>query len=241
MDFENIGVEEQEVAETANTSVETQDVANPVDGENNNASHGASDAKTDADTAFAAIRRAKEAAERDAAEAKAKLAEYEAMSEARKETMKRLTGVENGEIQAIAETVGLEPEDILATISAQEDVAKKDLYIKSLEKQVAEVTAEKQFQEDLIEIQKIDPSVEKLFDLGETFVALREKGVDAKSAYWAAKAEKDATKMQPAPDVGKVNATAPEKDFYTESEVDAMTPAQQRANYKKIIKSMEKW
>ena len=216
--------------EFENTSVETQEVAEPVETSEATTTSG----KTEADAAFAAQRRKLQEAER-------RIAEMEAREQARQQAMRKLTGSDSGYIDAIAENIGADPDDVLATFNAEEEIVKQNNYIKQLEQEVAEIHAEKQFQADLIEIQKIDPSVQRLFDLGDTFLALREKGVDATSAYWAAKAEKDAKQMKAPKAPGKANAEQPEKSYYTEAEVDAMTPEQQRANADKILKSMKHW
>ena len=229
MEFENTSVETQEVAEPVE-SVETPEVAEPVETAKETTSSG----KTEADAAFAAQRRKLQEAER-------KIAEMEAKEQAREQAIKKLTGSDSGYIDAIAENIGADPSDVLATFDAEEEIVRQNNYIKQLEQEVAEIHAEKQFQEDLAVIQKIDPSIEKLFDLGDTFLALREKGVDAESAYWAAKAKKDATQMRAPKAPGKANAEQPEKDYFSEAEVDAMTPEQQRANADKILKSMKHW
>lgn len=229
MEFETTGVEVQEVAEPVE-SVETQEVAEPVQTSEETTSGG----KTEADAAFAAQRRALQDAER-------RIAEFEAREQAREQALKKLTGSDNGYIDVIAENIGADPDDVLATFNAEEEIVKQNNYIKQLEQEVADIHAEKQFQADLIAVQKIDPSVERLFDLGDTFLALREKGVDAESAYWAAKAKKDATQMKAPKAPGKANAEQPEKEYFSEAEVDAMTPEQQRANSDKILKSMKHW
>ena len=216
--------------EFENTSVETQEVAEPVE----TAEESTTSGRTEADAAFAAQRRKLQEAER-------RIAEMEAREQAHKQAFEKLTGSNDGYINAIAENIGADPDDVLATFNAEEEIVKQNNYIRQLEQEVAEIHAEKQFQEDLMEIQKIDPTVEKLFDLGDTFLALREKGVDAKSAYWAAKAEKDAKQMKAPKAPGKANAEQPEKTYFTEAEVDAMTPEQQRANADKILKSMPHW
>lgn len=230
MEFENTSVETQEVAEPVEESVETPEVAEPAETAEETTSGG----KTEADAAFAAQRRKLQEYEK-------KIAEMEAREQAREQAVKKLTGSDNGHINAIAETLGVDTADVLATFNAEEKLVKQSQYIKQLEQEVADIHAEKQFQEDLAVIQKIDPSVEKLFDLGDTFLALREKGVDAESAYWAAKAKKDATQMKAPKAPGKANAEQPEKEYFSEAEVDAMTPEQQRANADKILKSMKHW
>ena len=221
---ENTSVETQEVAEPveSNVSEESQEVAEPE-------TH-----KTSADAAFAEMRRRAEAAER-------KVAEAEANEKARQEAIKQLTGKENGLENALAETYGLDLDDVVATLEAHTESAKKDLKIEELEEELVTFQATKQMEDDLRTIQAIDPSIKSLSDLGETFLNLTTAGVDAETAYYASKGKQIVESKTPPEPIGKVGKTTPEKEFFTEAEVDAMSEAEQRRNYEKIMKSMTKW
>ncbi len=231
----NLGAEVQEVAEPADTGAEVQEVAEPVvEAETEPVVEEFEKPAEKSDSAFAEYRRRAEEAERE-------LADLRAEQLARQETMKRITGSEDGEFSAIAEAMGIDEADLIATFEAESDAAKKDIRIQELENQLNEVTAEKMMQQDLAEIQKLDPDIKDLSELGETFLNLKEKGVDTESAYWAAKARKEATQMKPPKAPGRANVSQPEKNFFTEEEVNAMTSEQKYVNADKILASLPRW
>lgn len=236
MSEQTTGVNELEVADPVDTGVNGQEVADPA------VETGATEPNgNEPSSAWAEMRKAREDADRRAADAERRLAELEATAKARSDAIKRLTGQENADVSALAEQLGVDPSDVMATMAAEEENAKKDLRIKELEDQVAEITADKQIQQDLIEVQKIDPSITDLSELGETFLNLKIAGADTESAYWAAKAKMEATQMKAPKAPGKANTDKPEKTYFAEAEVDAMTPEQQRANKDKILASMPTW
>lgn len=223
---ENQEVAEPEEVETP--SAENQEVAEPEE-------RSESEGRSSADAAFAEMRRRAEAAER-------KAAEYEAEQAAREEAIKQLTnGNENGIEAAIAESYGLDVDDVIATLDAHTESAKKDLRIEELESEIVDIQAEKQMEDDLRLIQSIDPTITKLSDLGETFLNLTAAGVNATDAYYAAKGRQITEKAIPPKPIGKVGTTVQEKEYFTEAEVDAMSEEEQRQNYEKIMKSMTKW
>lgn len=234
MEFENTSAEtpevaEPEVEETNETGVEDQDVATPESEEHQ---------KTDADSAFAEMRRAREAAEREAADAKAELEHLKAQQEARESTFSRLTGKdEDAEIAALAELTGMSEDEIRAEMEAASESAEKDLRIQMLEEQINSSEAERMMQEDLAKLRKIDPSLKSLEDLGDEYIEYIAAGLPPERAYWAIKAEERANQATPPKEVGKVATGTAEKDRFTEAEIEAMSPEQRRANWKKIFNS----
>lgn len=236
-DLENLGVEEMEVAdpspETPNEDLgaEETEIADQSSEEVSTET-----GKTDRDSAFAELRRAKEQAERE-------LANYRAEQEAREQAFANISGGdENAVYKALAETYGLEVEEVKATIETEQASRLKDIRIGELEDEVALVRAEKQMAQELAELQKIDPTIKSLEELGEQLPAYINAGLTAKQAYFAIKGEEAMTKPIPPKDIGKLNTNEPaEKEYFTEAEVDAMTPAEQQANYEKIIRSMSRW
>ena len=231
---EDLGVEVQEVAEPADTGEEVQEVAEPAIDDS------ADSGKTAQDARFAEMRRANEALETELAELK----ETIAAQEARQNALQRLTGRNDADVNAIAEQMGLEPEDILATITAEQNSLQKEREIERLRAELNDVKAEKQVQETIAELQKLDPKLKAIDDLGESadmFVEYVAKGLSVESAYYAVKAKEINTKVTPPPEIGTVNTTPQEKNFFTEAEVDAMTPEQQRKYADVIIASMTQW
>ena len=191
--------------------------------------------------AWAEMRKAREEATKRAEEAERKLAEMQAAQSARDAALKRITGNENAEINALAENLGLDPEDIMATLNAEEESVKKDLEIKRLQAEIDTINATAAMQRDLAKVQEIDPGVKDLGDLGEPFVNYIKAGLSAEDAYYAVKAKEINNRMVPPPVIGKVDNQPPEKEFFTREEVEAMSEEEQRRNYEKIIKSTAKW
>lgn len=235
MDNENLGVNESGVAEPTETGVNESEVAEPTTPEqevpNGNT----------ASEAWARMRREAADNARRAEEAERELAEMRAESEARANAISRLTGRENGDIEALAESMDVDSAELMSIISAEQTSAKKDREIESLQGQIASLNADKQMQADLIKIQAIDPAVTSLSQLGESFANYIKAGLSAEDAYFAVKSREQVKKPIAPKAPGKVNNEPPEKDFFTEAEVDAMTPEQQKANFKKIRASMSKW
>lgn len=233
MEFGTTGAEVQEVAEPATTGVEVQEVAEPAGTSQETANGG----KTETDAEHL---RAREEAEQRAADAERELAELKAANEARAAALQRMGG-ENADINALAESLGADPEDILATLSAEQESAKKDIEIKRLQEEVNSAKAEKAMQGALLEVQAIDPGVKSLYELGDAFIEYIGAGLSVENAYYAVKAKEHDTKVVPPKEIGRVNNEPQKKDFFTEAEVDAMSEEQQRANYETIMASMPKW
>ena len=230
MEMETTGVEVQEVAELAEESVETQEVAEPVE----TAEETTESRKTEADAAFAAQRR-------ELQEAKRKIAEMEAEARAKQQAIEKLTGSKTGDVESISENLGVSAEDVLATITAEEEIVRKELELEELRAEVKSIRADKEMQEDLALLQKIDPEIKGFEDLGESFINYKKAGLSAEEAYYAIKSKENSTKATPAQPPGKVDGEPPEKDYFTEAEVDAMTEEQQALNWEKIKNSMKFW
>ena len=111
MSEEILGAEELEVTEPVDEGAEELEVTEPVVDEANT--------KTEQDRAFAEMRRAKEAAEKLASERQAALDAMEAENAAQKSAYERLGLGEDGQIDAIADSLGVEKDDIKATIEAE--------------------------------------------------------------------------------------------------------------------------
>ena len=240
MAFEEIGPmpeseETQEVAEPAEaeSSEEIQEPAEPDSEE--------VEGKTSADAAFAQMRREKEAAEQRIAELEAEREREAALRAAEDNAIAEMSGYDDV-AYLIAEASGKSIEEVNAEIEAEREKAELQQENQSLHEQLAEVRADKLMAEDLAEIQKFDPSVKSLSDLGDSWEAYRlNAGLTAQQAYFAAKAEKEATQIKPAKPIGKVNQSPVESEFFSEAEVYAMTSEEKTANAEKIMKSLPHW
>ena len=237
------GAEDQEVTEpesteTDETGAEDQEVTEPESEE--------PEGKTAADAAFAEMRRKMEEAQKAERDAKAELESLKAQQAARQAALKNM---DIDEIDAIAESVGISREEVLDNIEREEEAAEaeieareKDQTIAALQARIDEVEAERMMEQDLVAIQKLDPEVKSLDDLGSDFIAYISAGLTAEQAYFAIRGKDIATKSTPPDPPGKITDSAPpEKDYYTEDEVANMTSEEKEKNWEKIMASLPKW
>jgi len=98
--------------------------------------------------------------------------------------------------------------------------------------------------DDLAKIQRLDPTVKTLDDLGDDYLNLIRAGIDAEIAFNVLQQKKQKETKIPPADIGKVNSNSQkEKEFYTPEEVDKLT--KNDLNNPKIMQrvmdSMTKW
>lgn len=242
MDFENTSVETEDVAALPEeTGVEEPESAEPVsEPDEEPQAEESEDHKTSADASFANMRRQMEEAQKEASEVRAELEKLQAQNEARDNAFTRLTGDEDGAVKALAEVTGMSEDEVRAEMQAAQESAEKDLRIQQLEEQVNAIDAERMMQADLEAIRQIDPSLKSLEDLGDEYVRYVVAGLSPEDAYWAIKAKEQATQATPPKEVGKVATGTAEKDYFTDAEIDAMSPEQLAKNHKKILASWER-
>lgn len=100
------------------------------------------------------------------------------------------------------------------------------------------------FADDLAEIKSKYPEVKarEIGELGDEFVRLRASGVDNLMAYEVVRRHQELTQKPTPPSTGSVkSAGGAVKEYFTASEVRAMSPSEVKKNYAKIRKSMQKW
>ena len=218
---EETGAEDQSLAET-----EPEPVEEPTEHQ-----------KTAADASFAEMRRQMQEAQQAAEDARAELAELQAQNDARQAAYSRLTGKgEDADVSMLAELTGMSEDEIRATMEAEQESYQKDLRIQNLERQVDLANAEKAMQADLAALQKIDPSLKSLNDLGpEYFEMMTYPKMTPQRAYWAIKAEEQANQRTAPKPPGTVVTGSAEKDKFTEAEIDAMDSDALRKNAHKIL------
>jgi len=243
-DFNMIESEEiQEVAEPDVLSEEGQEVAEPANVEETNeeasGAEGSSDppvqvTHTEADARFAEMRRINDAKT-------AQLSKYQ-------QAFKKF-GFE-----------GETPEDALdaidahysgkdiATVKAERLAAEQEAHrLKMLEDENSSLRNERNRQiieRDLKEVQKLDPNIKSITDLGQEFMQLKSMGWGTLEAYNAAKAARGTKEITPPPVIGKVNNnTTAKKDFYTSEEADKLSDEELNDPIimKNVMKSMTKW
>jgi len=217
-----LGGEGQELAEPETVeSGENQEVAEPgIEERESEINADELDTKHNADRAFARMRR--EIEERTRNEESLKM-QNERLSKAI-ETFGFKGNTADDIADAIeAHTSGRTIEEIR---SAREAKAKEDADIQRLREENAafrQREAQRVFDEDLKTIQKYDPKIKSLGELGEEFFKLRANGISTEVAYSVIKSKRDSEKIIPPPVMGRVNAqTRVERDFYTSDELDKL-------------------
>lgn len=141
---------------------------------------------------------------------------------------------ENKEVKAIAHAMGQDPADVQKAFDA-------DAKISQLEETLQSERAERAMEKDLAEIQKLDPNVKSLDDLGETYANYIRAGLSGVEAYAAIKAKENLNTEIPPKTIGNLSTAQVKKDYFTSEEVDRMSPSEQLANHEAIMNSMAKW
>lgn len=262
-DSEVESVKEEEIAElpdeTTDEGVKEQEVTEPV-------SESSQDDKTN--SAFAEMRRAREEAERKAEELEKRIAELEKPDEedevdysesALEELLSERTIEEK--ISFIAESEGISNEEAMARITYEAEkreyedtISQQQEEIEALKKQNEEWKlesatheAEKEMAEDLATIRKFDPTIKSLEDLPPSYAKFRNTQLfdgtymSPEESYFAAKQMEERTKVKPAQDIGKVNRSEAESEYYTSwDEINAMTSEEKTRNADKIMRSLSR-
>ena len=227
----NESAEIQEVAEPeteALESEETQEVAETApDTEISESTEQPTHQRSDADAAFAEMRRQNQALENE-----------------KRQMMEALQRYFDGEsvedlvINANAYAEQRDPEDYRQDYERDREYEDLKARYASLEDELLNAQVDRLMQEGLREVQAIDPNVKSLDALGETFARLISNGVPTKEAYYASKAMELKEKVL-APDViGRVSDTKAERDYYTSEELDNLTDEEMDANWDKVMRSM---
>lgn len=216
------GAEETEVAEPSEEAEETEgaeesELAEPISG------------KTDADTRFAEMRRENE--------------ELRALNEELESALGNFFDGDTDQkiVSANALAQGKTEQEIRDEIEAEQEWDSLNQENEELKGKLLDIETKTQMEHDLQTLQKIDPSIQSLDDMGKDFLAYIASGLNATQAYYATKAKEEAENVKPPEEVGKVNQSAPPKDFYTREEVQAMSQKEVHEHYDAIRKSMSQW
>lgn len=219
-------------------------------------------------SAFAEMRRAKEEAERKAQELEQRIAELEEPDEeeeidySEQAIDEYVDGLSDDEVlELLAETEGITTEEVKARIDARAEALEKEniisnqkAEIEALKEQIASLEvesategAEKEMAQDLAEIQKFDPGVKSLDDLPPSYMKFRNTQMfdgtymSATESYFAAQQMAERTKVKPAQEIGKVNRSEAESEYYTSwDEINAMTSEEKTKNADKIMRSLSR-
>lgn len=155
---------------------------------------------------------------------------------------------------------GNSPEEVIDAANAHylqkpiEEVRKQRENTEKQQNEVSQREAELEFYrnkeierlmaDDLARIQKLDPTVKKLDDLGQDFFDLKAAGIDAEIAFGVIQQKKQRETKIPPAEIGKVNSSSKdEKDYYSPEEVDKLTEKELENPkiWEVVRKSMTKW
>ena len=222
------GVEVQEVADPVveETGAEVQEPAEPATG-----------GKTEADSAFAELRRRAEEAERQRAE-------YETQNQQMIEALGLYFDGDNATDLAIAARANakqISPEEERARYEAEQARVTMSEENKRLQEENTALRVEQMMAKGLSEIQQIDPDVKSLEELGDSFANYIRAGLSSVDAYYAVKAREAKEKITPPKTVGKVATTKGESSYFTKEEVEAMSDEDIDKNWDAIQKSYKQW
>lgn len=232
----NESVENQEVAEPemedALEGAEEQEVAAPDEADNSTEEAKESDGKTEADAAFAEMRRTIEALKKDNEMMSGALGRY-----FDGETAEELS------INANAYADDRDPDEYREEWEHEQEFEKLKADKQELEEELLNLQVERLMQDGLRDIQAIDPNVKSLEDLGENFGKFIGAGLTSTEAYWAVKAQEQNEKIQPPSAIGRVSSTQAEREYFTPKEVDELSDDELNDPriWDKVMKSMEKW
>ncbi len=156
---------------------------------------------------------------------------------ARKQTHSQNSGFKRMRLEN--EQYRKEIEDLKGTIASLEklkDIQKtSDIYLEKL--------INDKMERDLKEIQKADPSVESLYDLGDDFLQLVENGIEPTNAYFALKQASELKKAKRPPSLKPMHtASFSQNAYYSSKELDRLTPRdlENPKIFKKAMESLKK-
>ena len=235
----NESVETQEVAEPeteALESEETSEVAEPTESESSTeeavqeeAEESESSGRTEADAAFAQMRR-----------------DYEAADKERKMLTEALSKYFEGDtaeelfINALAYAEERDPDEYREDYEKAQKYESLENENKSLKDQLLNEQVKAFMREGLSKVQAIDPEVKSLDDLGESFATFIGAGLSVEDAYFATKASELHNKILPPDAIGRVGETKVDRDYFTSEEIDALSIEDIQKNWDKVQRSLEK-
>lgn len=198
---------------------------------------------------FQEFRHRMEDAERERDEMQRELEELRAAQAVRDEVYSEYLDDEDEDVDSVlADAMGITSEELKARIEERAEIERLKLENEQFraEKEAAmqreqEARENEALTNQLAAVNRIDPSIKNVLDFEEKFSGLShtpsdylEKGLTLEETYWALKAEQDAHKRTPPPEVGGVKTEQTEKPFYTKDDVLAMTPEERAKNWKAI-------
>lgn len=198
---------------------------------------------------FQEYRHRVEDAERERDEMRRELDELKAAQAVRDDVVSELLDDDDEDFDdIIADALGISTEELQARIEERAEIerlrAENEQF--KAEREAAlqremEARENEELTNQLAAVNKIDPSIKNVLDFEEKFEGLShtpseylEKGLTLEQTYWALKAEQDAHRRTPPPEVGGVKTEPTEKPFYSKDDVMAMTPEERTKHWKEI-------
>ena len=237
----NESAEIQEVAEPENEGLESAEMQEVAEPDTTEDSAGVADEsyheeepsheRTEMDSAFAEMRRNNQRLEREAQMMREALSRY-----FEGETAEELS------INANAYAEERDPDEYRAEWEREQEFERLQQENKSLQDAMLEMEIDRRMQEGLREVQEINPSVQSLDELGESFINMIAAGLTTKEAYFASLAMDGKEKVQAPDAIGRVADNRAERDYFTSEEIDNLTDEELADDeiYEKVMRSMEK-
>lgn len=229
------GANETEVAEPSEVEADEQ-----TDEQSEEEPADEQDSKTNA--AFAEQRRRiaeleKELAERDKAKEQAdreaeEQAELDEQVQAIVDYAKE-QGLSDDEIEEVLDEFFEDHETDKELKRLQDEIDRRD-------EELVDIQLQQLAMQDLAEVQKIDPNIKDLDDLGEEFFLLRSLDIAPKRAYYMIHSADEQMKPHGAYAPGKINQARQESDYYTSEELDNLSKEEMHANWDKVMRSMNR-
>ena len=242
-DYNIESAESQEVAEPETEeleSAESQEVAEPETSETptEEVSESESFGRTEADAAFAEMRRQNQ-------DLQSQLEDLARRNAAMSGALSRyFEGEDDDElvINANAYAEERDPDEYRQQYERDLELERLQAQNSALEEQLIDVEVSRLMQEGLREVQEIDPNIKSLDELGDSFVDFIAAGLSTEDAYWAVQAKERNTKVLAPDAIGKVADTKSERDFFTSEELDALTDEDLNddAIYEKAMRSLQR-
>ena len=232
---ENINNESVEMEDVADLpedeSVETEEVADPSEPEeaHSEPEENTGDGRTEQDSAFAEMRR--------------KNQELEHENKLMFEALNRYFNGDDAQelsIQANAFADSRDPDEVRAEFERNQETENLRTENESLQEQLMNIQIEQRMADDLRTIQKIDPTVKSLSDLGDSYLNFISAGLDATDAYYASIVRDQKEKVYPPNEIGRIADTKIDRDYYTSEELDNLTDEEMDANWEKVMRSMKR-
>ena len=228
------GANETEVAEPSEVEADEQ-----TDEQSEEEPADEQDSKTNA--AFAEQRRRiaeleKELAERDKAKEQAdreaeEQAELDEQVQAIVDYAKE-QGLSDDEIEEVLDEFFEDHETDKELKRLQDEIDRRD-------EELVDIQLQQLAMQDLAEVQKIDPNIKDLDDLGDEFFRLRSLDIEPKRAYYMIHSADEQMKPHGAYAPGKINQARQESDYYTSEELDNLSKEEMHANWDKVMRSMD--